>query len=126
MTTKFEHFFERIKKSAECKTDTQLAKFLGLNKSTLSMWKKRESVDYNVLFTKFEHLDIDYNWLIKGPESGLLAAEPGAKYGSVKNILSEVTSDSEKIDMLSSLLVEFHFKLNEIDNDVKKLKKKSV
>jgi len=64
MTTKFELFYDRIKLAAECTTDAELAKYLDLNKSTLSMWKKREKVDYELLFTKFEHENFD--WLIKG------------------------------------------------------------
>lgn len=64
MTTKFELFFKRIKEAAKASTDKELCMFLGLNKSTLSMWKSREKVDYDLLFTKFEQTDL--NWLITG------------------------------------------------------------
>jgi transcriptional regulator with XRE-family HTH domain len=90
MTTKYELFFLRIKKAANCKTDTQLAVFFGINKSTLSMWKKRERVDYDILFTKLEHLDIDLNWLLKG--KGFISEES-----------EESKIDRDKIDILRGL-----------------------
>ena len=56
----------RMKKAADCKTDKELAKYLEINTTTLSMWKSREKVDYDLIFTKFEHVSLD--WLIRGHE----------------------------------------------------------
>lgn len=67
MTTNFELFFKRIKKAVGVESDTDLAKFLNINKSTLSMWKSREKVDYDLLFTKIEHTN--FHWLITGQEA---------------------------------------------------------
>lgn len=64
MTKKFELLFNRIKKATDSKTDKELCEFLDLNKSTLSMWKKREKVDYELLFTKIEQTN--FHWLITG------------------------------------------------------------
>lgn len=64
MTTNFELFFKRIKKAANVNTDKELYEFLNINKTTLSMWKSREKVDYELLFKKFEQINI--HWLITG------------------------------------------------------------
>ena len=66
MTKKFELFYNRLKSVANAKTDKQLADYLGLKKTTFSMWKNRESVDYNLLFKKCGHVSLD--WLLKGEE----------------------------------------------------------
>lgn len=64
MTKKFELFFARLKEAAGAKSDTDLWKYLDINKSTLSMWKSREKVDWDLIFTKFEHSDL--NWIVRG------------------------------------------------------------
>ena len=56
----------RIKEYFNFSTDTELAVFLGINKSTLSNWHKRKTVDYDLIFSKCEQLD--KNWLIAGKE----------------------------------------------------------
>lgn len=66
MSTNFEHFFNRLKLASDTKTDTALANSLGISKTALANWKKRESVDYGLIFTTFEHVDL--NWLVRGEE----------------------------------------------------------
>lgn len=57
----------RVKEYYNFQTDLELADFLGVNKSTISNWSKRNSIDYDLLFTKCEH--INKNWLITGEGS---------------------------------------------------------
>lgn len=57
----------RLKTTLNFSTDTELADFLGISKSVLSNWYKRNSIDWDLVFTKCEH--IDYNILIKGSKS---------------------------------------------------------
>lgn len=54
----------RLKETKKFKTDTELANFLGISKSTLSNWYTRNSIDYDLLFSKCEQINID--WLITG------------------------------------------------------------
>ena len=42
----------------------QLAEKLGVSNTVLSNWKARNTIDYELLFTKCEN--INFNWLIKG------------------------------------------------------------
>ncbi len=55
---------ERLKEIKGFKTDTELAVFLGITRSTLSNWHNRNSIDFDILFSKCEHINID--WLITG------------------------------------------------------------
>jgi phage repressor protein C with HTH and peptisase S24 domain len=54
----------RVKEYFNFNTDNELAVFLGISKSTLSNWYKRNSIDYDLLFLKCEY--IDKNWLLTG------------------------------------------------------------
>lgn len=55
---------DRAKLAFDISSDVQLAELLGVKKSTLSNWKSRNTIDYAALFTKCEHVNID--WLITG------------------------------------------------------------
>lgn len=57
---------ERAKQALGLSSDIQLAEALGVSKSTLSNWKTRNTIDYDVLFSKCERVDL--NWLIKGED----------------------------------------------------------
>lgn len=53
-----------IKLHYKFKTDTEFAKFLGISSQTLTNWKTRNSMDYEVIYTRC--VDIDANWLLTG------------------------------------------------------------
>lgn len=55
---------ERIKICANLKNDAELARFLGKSPSVLSNWKARNSIDYDLIFSKCEHFNLD--WLLTG------------------------------------------------------------
>lgn len=57
---------ERTKRGLGLSSDIELANLLGINKSTLSNWKSRNSIDFSILFSKCKHLDL--NWLIHGDD----------------------------------------------------------
>jgi phage repressor protein C with HTH and peptisase S24 domain len=70
----------RLKEIKEFNTDTELAKFLNISRSTLSNWYSRNSIDYDLLFSKCEN-EIDISWLLTGKGSMLkidknITAEP--------------------------------------------------
>lgn len=88
------------------------------------MWKKREKVDYELLFTKFEHLEVDYNWLIKGENAINEAAESPASYQAkfAESIKREGPDTDYKIDVISSILGKLYFQIAEMEEDIKDLK----
>lgn len=47
------------------RTDTELAKELGVHQSTISAWKTRGTLDFALLITKCN--GIDWNWLLDSP-----------------------------------------------------------
>ena len=51
----------------EFKTDSELAAFLGISRSTLSNWNARNSIDFPLLLGSLD--DVDYNWLLTGKGS---------------------------------------------------------
>lgn len=55
---------KRAKLVKDFKTDSELAAFLGISRSTLSNWTARNSIDFPLILKRFS--DIDYNWLLAG------------------------------------------------------------
>lgn len=55
----------RLKEVMNFTTNVELAQFLGVSKSTLSNWYSRNSLDYDLLFSKCEQV-VDLNWLLTG------------------------------------------------------------
>ncbi|MFA6275135.1 MAG: helix-turn-helix domain-containing protein [Pedobacter sp.] len=54
----------RIKFYYKFKSDAQLARFLGLGTNTLANWYTRNTINYDLIFTKCEELNP--NWIITG------------------------------------------------------------
>lgn len=57
---------DRLKKHFNFKTDTELAKKLGMNLSTLSSWKGRNTFDINEIFSFCVTHGINFQWLLTG------------------------------------------------------------
>ena len=62
-----------IKKYLNIKTDTEFANFLGIKQNTLSSWKARNSIDYDLIISKCDYLNA--NWLLTGEGSMLKEEE---------------------------------------------------
>lgn len=45
-----------------------MAEFMGVAQNTISAWKKRNSMNYDLLFEKCAHHDLDLNWIVYGDE----------------------------------------------------------
>ena len=58
----------RIKKAFNLKRDLDLALFLGVDQSTISNWKSRGSLDYDLIISKCKKTDL--NWLFGTGEMG--------------------------------------------------------
>jgi len=61
-----------IREYLKLPSDKELAVFLGVNPSAITNWKRRGSIDYDLICTKCEWLDA--NWLIRG-EGEMVKAE---------------------------------------------------
>jgi len=81
----------RIKSHYGFKSDAEFARFLGIKPNSLSNWYTRNTIDYDLVFSKCE--DINLEWLLSGNDlqsqnenvekniSENIAAEPTASYG---------------------------------------------
>lgn len=58
---------KRAKLAKGFKTDSELAAFLSISRSTLSNWNARNSIDFPLLLGRLD--DVDYNWLLTGKGS---------------------------------------------------------
>ena len=54
----------RFKEIKKIKSDAELSNYLGISRSTLSNWKARDTIDFDILFAKCEQESID--WLLTG------------------------------------------------------------
>lgn len=84
----------RLKEYKNFNTDTELANFLNISRSTLSNWYTRNSIDYDLLFSKCEK-DIDINWLLTGSgynlkDSSNVLAEPIKGHRRTKDPIYEL------------------------------------
>lgn len=59
-----------IKNHLNFKTDKEFAEFLGIKQNTLSTWRSRNMIDYDLIISKCDF--IDANWLLTGKGDMLL------------------------------------------------------
>lgn len=59
-------FLKRLKSALNFNTDTELAAFLEVSDQTLSNWKARNSVKYDIVFTKSVKENVNLHWLFTG------------------------------------------------------------
>ena len=62
----------RLKTAMNIQSDNTLAKALGVTKGTLSNWKARNTIDFDLVFSKCKQINID--WLLTGTGSMLKTA----------------------------------------------------
>lgn len=58
------NILERLKTVFQVDSDVALAQILGVKQPTISSWRKRNTIDYELIFTKCNN--INYDWLLTG------------------------------------------------------------
>lgn len=118
-----ELILSRIKQHYNFKTDTELSDFLGVSKSTLSNWNKRNSIDYDLIFSKCEQ--IDKNWLLTGKEQEKSKISGHSISNSTGSVIagdgSRVTANSTT----SKSKIQNHNKISEVQDDYTKLEEEN-
>lgn len=61
----------RLKRFLKIKSDRELSNYLGLSQNTISMWKQRDSIDYDLILEKCPDISIDY--LLSGVKPELIS-----------------------------------------------------
>ncbi len=64
-----EFILKRLKSILKVESDTSLSESIGVTPQVISNWRKRNTIDYDIVFTICLKLKIDLNWLIYGIES---------------------------------------------------------
>lgn len=100
--------FSRLKSAYCLKSDATLSRFLGIAPTTLASWKKRNTFDFDIIYSKCE--DIDWNYLIYG------VGEPFLKNESPKSHTNEVkVPDNQLLDRLSLVNKQIHTLAEEVE-----------
>ncbi len=63
---------QRLKEISNSASDADLARFLGIAPATLSNWRARGSIDYDLIFSKCE--DLNLHWILTG-EGPILSSD---------------------------------------------------
>ena len=103
MKTKYQktEILERVKQANNITKDTDLAAFLGLSRATVSNWYSRNSIDYDLVFSKCEHINLDWLITVKGSMERQeripqIVAEPSVPYNSRDSVFYELYKEKEE------------------------------
>jgi SOS-response transcriptional repressor LexA len=75
-----DNILERLKNAKKIKTDTDLAELLGVKPNTVSGWRARKSIPYELIISFCDKEGVDVDWVFKGGAGG--TEEERAAYGS--------------------------------------------
>ena len=128
-----------LKNYLNIKTDSEFAKFLGLKQNTISSWKSRNSLDYDLIISKCDQ--INANWLLTGEGEMLKSKvsnnnlESEAKLEEIQGttdvslndiqLLEEKLKNANKrIELLEELVESYKLEINTLKNELLKGSKK--
>ena len=105
----------RIKLAYSLKNDAELARFLEIQRNTLSNWYSRNTIDYDKVFLKCESLNFD--WLLTG-EGDMLKSELTEQKFSNND---KYTASLEKINALQEdKIANLEKTIKELNNKLQK------
>jgi Bacteriophage CI repressor helix-turn-helix domain. len=105
----------KIKEYYHFKSDAEFARFLSISPQVLANWHRRNTFDYDILYTKCE--DIDPNWLFLGKGFMLrneeLRQEKSSSFlqkleESRKKLIEMNMAIQKEVDRLTYLIESFH------------------
>jgi hypothetical protein len=106
-TQNVNYFLSRLKSALKLKSDADLCRHLGINPSTLSNWKSRKSLDYELIFDKCK--DIDFHFVITGEHfqnnTSHIVKEERASYGNAKQVRCEQCDLRERLIEAKDLVI---------------------
>ena len=128
-----------LKNYLNIKTDSEFAKFLGLKQNTISSWKSRNSLDYDLIISKCDQ--INANWLLTGEGEMLKSKvsnnnlDPDDNFEEIQGLtdiaLYDVQLSEEKlkkankrIELLEELVESYKLEINDLKNELSKGSKK--
>lgn len=104
----------RLKTALAIGADKELAEILGINKTTLSNWRARNSIDFPLVFSFCEHTNID--WLVtgRGEPNNIESAKPKLVVGNGDNdkLLDLIVEQAEEIGRLKERIAQLEREKN--------------
>jgi len=122
----------RIKKAYNLSGNSDLARFLGVTPGTITNWYNRNSIDYDLIFTKCKNLDLE--WLLTGKgdmtkkeESGFSNLTGNIIAGNqqrVSNVdmkygVEQITADEKEVEILRNEIARLNEALKEKEDIIK-------
>ncbi|NVO08782.1 MAG: helix-turn-helix domain-containing protein [Bacteroidales bacterium] len=107
---------ERLKTYYQVDTDTSLASVLGIRQNTISSWRSRSAIDFELIIARCDN--INFNWLFfdEGPVfRSDIKTNPSAITGDAVNNLFLKQTISEKEEKIESLNREIGRLQNQIE-----------
>ena len=105
----------RLKAALAVGTDKELAETLGIKKATLSNWRTRNSIDFPLVFSFCEPINID--WLItgRGEPNNLESTKPSlvVESGNNDKLLDRVVEQAEEIGRLKERIAQLEREKND-------------
>ena len=93
----------RIKEYKNFSSDRELADFLGITTQNLSNWKSRNTIDYDLIFTKC--VDINFSWLLTGKGQMILEETTPPLDKRLQEIQELNPEDQQRIyDLIDALI----------------------
>ena len=128
-----------LKNYLNIKTDSEFAKFLGLKQNTISSWKSRNSLDYDLIISKCDQ--INANWLLTGEGEMLKSKvsnnnlEPDDNFEEIQGLtdvalydvqLSEekLKNANKRIEILEELVESYKLEIKTLKNELSRGTKK--
>ncbi len=125
---------KEIKKHLNFNKDGELANYLGVSQNTISSWKSRNTINYDLIISKCDF--INANWLLTGKGEMLKNSysldktnsvnEPSIPYGLKKeeNIENEFIAYLKKeLEKKDYVITEKDKKIEQLNEEIKKLLK---
>ena len=114
-TSSSDDILNRLKAALAVGTDKELAETLGIKKATLSNWRTRNSIDFPLVFSFCEHINID--WLItgRGEPNNLESTKPSlvVESGNNDKLLDRVVEQAEEIGRLKERIAQLEREKND-------------
>ena len=114
------HILNQIKSHLNIKTDSDFAQFLGVSQPTVSSWRKRNTLDHELIIAKCKDFNIE--WLITGEGEMLSDKSANGTQFISQNDLNTLTQEHGFLPDID--FVKSHLSLSEIQlkNNVSSLK----
>jgi transcriptional regulator with XRE-family HTH domain len=112
-----EGIIDRLKMVVKVNTDSELANAIGVSKSTISNWKNRKSIDYDLVFSFCEHINLD--WLLTGKGDMLKTNGTDNQNFVVEGTAVEYSSSNKDNDKNAFNQISFLQLLNDKDDMIR-------